>query len=175
MTDFEYAFPRCFRQSVRSVTAGVNVVHLPGGGQGTCIVHCDAAVDTCRFHSPPSHITVHTSLRQFVVREKSLLSLSHLYLSLSLISPYLSLPPTHPHPWCVIWQDGVCSCDLAVPMWKSQGHCRLILMLNISTLRYTMTQDCATYSHSGTWWLRVECFEKLLGLFAHAHRRDIDR
>ena len=40
---------RCFRQSVRSVTAGVNVLHIPGGGQGTCIVHCDAAVDTCRF------------------------------------------------------------------------------------------------------------------------------
>lgn len=39
---------RCFRQSVRSVTAGVNVLHVPGGGQGTCIVHCDAAVDTCR-------------------------------------------------------------------------------------------------------------------------------
>ena len=39
---------RCFRQSVRSITAGVNVLHLPGGGQGTCIVHCDAAVDTCR-------------------------------------------------------------------------------------------------------------------------------
>eukprot|EP00802_Teleaulax_amphioxeia_P011086 Tamp_11116.p1 GENE.Tamp_11116~~Tamp_11116.p1 ORF type:complete len:309 (+),score=29.16 Tamp_11116:747-1673(+) len=39
---------RCFRQSVRSVTAGVNVLHIPGGGQGTCIVHCDAAVDTCR-------------------------------------------------------------------------------------------------------------------------------
>jgi hypothetical protein len=45
---------RCFRQSVRSVTAGVNVLHIPGGGQGTCIVHCDAAVDTCRSLLPPS-------------------------------------------------------------------------------------------------------------------------
>ena len=24
------------------------MLHVPGGGQGTCIVHCDAAVDTCR-------------------------------------------------------------------------------------------------------------------------------
>jgi len=38
----------CFRQNVRSVVAGVNVLHASQSGQAACVVHCNAAVDTCR-------------------------------------------------------------------------------------------------------------------------------
>ena len=38
----------CFHTNVRTVTAGVNVIHQPSGGQAACLVHCDAPVDTCR-------------------------------------------------------------------------------------------------------------------------------